>query len=123
MMLKRKLEKDGRTVAMRFWEDEELGQMYQPQLVAARDLLKDHLPEALSAALRAPEGKTVYSLRAPWMAPIYKREDTRIRQEKANLAEKAMGSAAAPPSPLGLQAPRSGFIPTNRSLLSKLKSR
>lgn len=68
----------GKTLPLRFWEHADWKNFFLMQLRFANALLKEFAAEAIINALRSPEGKTAFSLRAKWLRPLLEREQARF---------------------------------------------
>ncbi len=104
---------------LKFWSLDKWKRDFLQQLRFANSLLKIYSASAISAALRSPAGKNVYSLGAKWLDPAIKREQERIDKEQARLTTAPV--IELPPEPIKAEPPREGFIGADNTLITKLR--
>lgn len=106
----------GVRLPLKFWNLPAWKRTYRLQLLHAYSVLKLYSPEAVSRALRSPEGKKAFSLNAPWLDALFQAE-----QEKQLVSAVSESASQGEDLPANLpSAPRPAFIP-KASVLSKLR--
>jgi hypothetical protein len=90
VMCARLAARDKTSLPVRFWERPRWKKIFLQQVRLASGLLAAYPREAVSAALRSPEGRRAYSLGAPWIEEL-------VRQQAERLA--TMAPPVTPPSP------------------------
>lgn len=106
----------GVRLPLKFWNLPAWKRTYRLQLLHAYSVLKLYSPEAVSRALRSPEGKKAFSLNAPWLDALFQAEQ---QKDMELVAVCPTTSETSLPANLP-SAPRPAFIP-KASVLSKLR--
>ena len=71
----------GRELPLQFWKLPQWAQYYRSQTNLAKKLLDNYSAEAIIKALKDPRTKKVYSLAAPWIIPVIKEYEAKIKAE------------------------------------------
>lgn len=96
-MVERQARKEGRELPIRFWTIKPWKGKFSFQLTIANQLLKKFSPGAISKALRSYEGRSVFSLKAPWLQAIIERETTGEKNcVQLSLPEELTGNPSRP---------------------------
>ena len=121
-MCDRKARKQGTTLGFKFWDKS--NPVWQREFLLqarhATSLLKLYSVEAIVRALRAPKGKTVYSLAAKWLDPLIKEEQIKLDVARSKQESRLSQQPEPDTSPMVIEAPRPVFAP-KESALSKLR--
>jgi hypothetical protein len=76
LICERKAIKDKEDLHFRFWTSKKWAKFFRDQIATANKLVKAHNPIAIIKALNEPKGKTIYSLRAPFLKDIIVQQET-----------------------------------------------
>ena len=72
----------------KFWQIDHWKKPYKIQLIAAQGLLKIYEPKAILNALKARDGSNIYSLHAPHLYDIIKREQKALQTKQPAVESK-----------------------------------
>lgn len=82
-----KARKDGKDLPLHFWQIPVWAKFFKLQILGANGLLKIYDAEAIVLALKTPQGRSIFSLRAPWLDQIIKEQQAILDARKVKLAE------------------------------------
>lgn len=71
----------------RFWELPGWNKYYKEQIICAHHLLKKYSDTAIIRSLRSREGRSTYSLRAPYLLRLVEEEEKKVKLESKSQAE------------------------------------
>jgi hypothetical protein len=77
--------KDKLDLHYRFWTNKKWSMYYRNQIASANKLLEKYNAKAIIAALKNPEAKNIYSLRAPHLPNIIEKMQDKIDNENSTL--------------------------------------
>ena len=109
VMCERYAKKNGEELVYKFWNVDFWKKEFFKQLAFAKKLLLVYEPHIISRALRSKEGKSVFSLGAPWLKKIIELEQ---RKFKSADTSKVIDTTELP-----IRKPFQSF----KSLMKKLK--
>lgn len=110
-----------RTVlSSRWWEQPAWKKVFSLQIILANRLCRQFSPQAVSAALRSPRGRGIYSLNHPELHDMVQEEHRRQQQAQQRLLDTSKDSEEAP---LLVQPESIGTVHVRRpGQLSKLRN-
>lgn len=82
-----KARKDGKDLPLHFWQIPVWAKFFKMQILAANGLLKIYEAEAIVLALKMPQARGIFSLRAPHLDQIIKEQQAVLDMRKQRLAE------------------------------------
>lgn len=85
LICERKAILDKTDLHYKFWTQKKWAAFYRNQIASANKLVKQYEPKAIVRALQTPQGKKIYSLRAPHLPSIIEEQIALMRQENQNL--------------------------------------
>jgi hypothetical protein len=80
--------KDGSDLHYRFWTTKKWSVFYRNQIASAHKLLEKYTAQAIIKALNSPEGKKIFSLRAPHLSDIIEKYTRIIENQNTKLTKK-----------------------------------
>lgn len=86
IICERKAHKDKQDLHYRFWVNKQWAAFYRNQIASAHKLLKEFPDKAIIRALNSDEGKKIYSLRAPHLADMIRKEHDVLQKENTILS-------------------------------------
>lgn len=88
LVCERKAIKDKKDLHYRFWLSKEWQGFFRNQIGTAYKLLKKYSDKAIVNALLTPKGKTIYSLRAPYLIDIIEKEEKKLLAENRTFTKQ-----------------------------------
>ena len=88
----------------KFWTNPTWAKFFRQQILAANGLLKIYGPKAIIRALKSNASFSVYSLRAPQLDSLIKKEAAMIEQEEKNLQATQIKRSATTTKPRARKA-------------------
>lgn len=88
LICEKKALSEGRALSVQFWQNKEWATYFKSQTNTANTLLKKYNPKAIIKALNDRRTYKTYSLRAPWLIPLFEEYQRKIQLEDAALESK-----------------------------------
>jgi hypothetical protein len=85
LICERKALKDKKDLHYRFWVNKEWAAFYRNQIASAHKLLKNFPDKAIIRAINSEHGKKIYSLRAPHLGDMIRKEVDLLEKENTIL--------------------------------------
>jgi hypothetical protein len=114
LICERKASKDKQDLHYRFWASPKWQAFYKNQIASAHKLLKSFPDKAIIRALLTDEGKKIYSLRAPHLPDIIKKEAALLEKENTVLTKSLERKT-------DVSFSKSSNLNTKNNIISKLK--
>ncbi len=105
-----KARKDGKDLPLRFWQIPAWAKFFKLQILSAGGLLKIYEAEAIILALKTPQGRGIFSLRAPHLDQIVKEQQATLDARKTKLANAEAVERASTTSIPRPERPRANII-------------
>lgn len=87
LICERKAAKDKEDLHYRFWTSKKWARFFRDQIATANKLVKEHDPIAIIKALNNAKGKTIYSLRAPFLKGLIIEQENILQSQNKTLTK------------------------------------
>lgn len=88
IICERKAKNSKKDLHYRFWTNKLWEKFYKDQIASAHKLLKKYSDTAIIRALNSDQAQKIYSLRAPFLAPIIDQEEQKLQSQNQELSLK-----------------------------------
>jgi hypothetical protein len=80
ILITRRAKKEKKPLPHKFWNDDNWKKKFKVEMIAINSLLKIYDEMAVVKALESQKGKTIYSIRCPWLDELIEEEQTKLQQ-------------------------------------------